>query len=376
MQKIIEQIQQTKNIIKITLSDTRTFEYKKIIIHPIIIKSQPLWQVERHTADKVFHSNITTAEMIKFFELSYQHFLQISFYYTDQTIIFSKRGDTYRAKTTLDILAQHSPVHDRQKSYLLAEGSPIPALVDLGVFSKDYSIIKSKFDKYKQINRLLEIIDQTLSLSPDQEFVVLDFGCGKSYLTFIIYYYLTKIKQVRAKIIGYDLKADVVEKCNQIAQKYGYDDLRFYKNDVTQGTPYTGKIDMVVTLHACDIATDYAMEFAINNSVRYVFSVPCCQHEINQQILPNGDYDILLKHGLIKERFCALLTDAIRAEILHQHGYNVDLLEFVDFCNSPKNILFRAQKTSASKPKNFDIDELCSRYGFCQTLYELTRAKK
>ena len=373
MQKILKQWQFCQEIIKITLSDTTTYEYKKVIIHPVCIKNQVLWQIEKHTADKVYHSNVTANAVQEFLSDFGGQFRQITFYYPDKTIIFAKRGYTYHAKTTEVALAARTQVHNREKHYILAEGDQIPAFVDLGIFNSDYTIAKTKFDKFKQINRFVEILDEAIKDEPRDEFVVLDFGCGKSYLTFIIYYYLTQVRHIKAKIIGYDLKEDVVDKCNQIAQKYGYDNLKFYVNDVSKGALYEGKIDMIVTLHACDTATDYALDYAIKNEVKYIFSVPCCQHEINQQIAPNGDYDILLKHGLIKERFSALLTDAIRAEILSQHGYTVDLLEFVDFANSPKNILFRAKKTTKSKPQNFDIAAICARYGFEQTLFKLTQ---
>lgn len=373
MQNLISQLQNLQGIIKITLSDTSTYQYKKIIIRPIIIKGQSLWQIEQYTENKVFHTNVNEKQMSEFFCEICAHFGQITFYYADRTVIFSRKGNSYHAKTTQNTIPTRDIAHDKTKNYILPEGSDIPAFVDLGIFGKDNRIIKAKFDKFKQINRFIEVVDDALKTENSEEFVVLDFGCGKSYLTFILYYYLTEVKHIKTQIIGYDLKADVVEHCNQIAKKYGYDNLHFYVNDVSKGTPYSGKIDMVVTLHACDTATDFAMEYAIKNDVKYIFSVPCCQHEINSQIASNGDYDILLKHGLIKERFCALLTDSIRAEILHQYGYGVDLIEFVDFSNSPKNILFRARKTAASRKANFDIGGLCRRYNFTQKLYGLTK---
>ena len=373
MQNLISQLQNLQDIIKITLSNTSAFEYKKIVIHPIIIKGQNLWQVEQHTENKVFHANIATEQMQDYFGKTCTNFGQIAFYYADRTVIYSRKGNSYHAKTTQNTIPTRNVGHDKIKNYILNEGSNIPAFVDLGIFGKDNKIIKAKFDKFKQINRFIEVVDDALKSENSEEFVVLDFGCGKSYLTFILYYYLTEIKHIKTQIIGYDLKSDVVEHCNRIAEKYGYNNLHFYVNDVSKGTPYSGKIDMVVTLHACDTATDFAMEYAIKNNVKYIFSVPCCQHEINSQIKCNGDYDILLKHGLIKERFCALLTDSIRAEILHQYGYSVDLIEFVDFSNSPKNILFRAKKTTKRRNANFDIAELCRRYNFTQKLYELTK---
>ena len=271
-------------------------------------------------------------------------------------------------------MTQTPLTHNRQKQYILSEGTPIPALIDLGIFNSNYEIIKSKFDKFKQINRFIEIIDDSFKTTNKDEITILDFGCGKSYLTFIVYYYFTYIKNIKATIIGYDLKADVVENCNKIATKYGYNNLKFFVNDVTNDKLFEGNIDMIITLHACDIATDYALFFAIKNNVKNIFSVPCCQHEINNSISKGGDYDILLKHGLIKERFSALLTDSIRAEILHESGYHVDVLEFVDFTHSPKNLMLRATKVAKGFKPNFDIEKLTKQYKFNQTLYNLIKA--
>ena len=180
-----------------------------------------------------------------------------------------------------------------------------------------------------------------------KEITILDFGCGKSYLTFLIYHYFVNIKKIKAHIIGYDIKKDVVETCNKLAKKYNYTGLEFVLSDIKKDKLFSGKIDMVITLHACDTATDYALNFAIQNKAKYIFSVPCCQHEINLSINKGGELDIMLKDGIIKERFCALLTDEFRAEILRAFGYSVDMIEFVDFAHSPKNIMIRAKQTSS-----------------------------
>lgn len=308
-------------------------------------------------------------------KLVLQEYMQIAFFYIGYTITFSGSKGKYTKSQSSNNLKEQNLNHNRQKNYILNEGEQIPALVDLGVFNQNYQIIKSKFDKFKQINRFIELIDDSFSKTNLKEITILDFGCGKSYLTFIIYYYFVYIKKIKATVIGYDLKEDVVQNCNAIALRYGYENLKFYVNDVTKGNLYNKPIDMIITLHACDIATDYALDYAIKNNVPFIFSVPCCQHEINQQIRPNGDFDILLKHGLIKERFCALLTDSIRAEILSQNGYSVDLLEFVDFAHSPKNIMIRANKTNR-KIINFDIQTLCDKYNFKQTLWQLQKNPK
>lgn len=375
MLTIQEQITQLDKIIKITLSDTTSSApYKKIIIRPIIIKDKELWQIEQYTLDKVFHKNLDFDSLITEFLSIFPQFRQIAFYYEDRTITYSKKGNGYKFTETQNTISIKLGTHDNQKNYILNEGDNIPALVDLGVFNSNFCINKSKYDKFKQINRFVEIINDAFVEYDQEEITILDFGCGKSYLTFILYHYFVNVKHINAQIIGYDLKEDVVEHCNEIAQKYGYRDLHFYVNDVSRGDLYRGKIDMIISLHACDTATDYALDFAIKNNVKYIFSVPCCQHEINKHITPaNSEYDILLKHGIIKERFSALLTDAIRAEILHQKGYRVDMLEFVDFSHSPKNIMIRAQKTKNSNKPNYDIDTLSKKYKFSQTLLKLNK---
>jgi len=242
------------------------------------------------------------------------------------------------------------------------------------VFTKENKIVSSKYDKYKQINRFIELIDDEFKNSTQKEITILDFGCGKSYLTFIVYYYFVKVKKMNAKIIGYDLKADVVENCNTIAKKYGYDNLKFIVADVKKDKLYDNNIDAVISLHACDTATDYALNFAITHNVKHIFSVPCCQHEINLSIKEGGELDFLLKYGIIKERVCALMTDSIRAMILEDLGYTVDLIEFVDLSHSPKNIMIRATKCKKPTNKNKEyVEKLIEKYNFNQTLYELTK---
>ena len=228
------------------------------------------------------------------------------------------------------------------------------------------------FDKFKQINRFVEILDDQFKSYTNDSITILDFGCGKSYLTFIVYYYFSVLKQVDVKIIGYDLKADVVKNCNQLAQKYGYKNLQFVVADVSKDKLADEYIDCVISLHACDTATDYALHYAIAHNVKYIFSVPCCQHEINLSIKSGGELDCLLKYGLIKERASALLTDAIRGMLLEDCGYSVDMIEFVDFAHSPKNIMIRACKCKRPTEKNRkQIQLLMEKYQFDQTLYRL-----
>lgn len=266
--------------------------------------------------------------------------------------------------------------HNREKEYILREGENIPALVDLGVFTPDFRIVKAKYDKYKQINRFVELVDQEYAKAGREKMTILDFGCGKSYLTFVLYYYFAVKKGVDVQIIGYDLKADVVENCNRIAEKYGYGKLRFVCADVSRDALYGEKVDMVVTLHACDTATDYALNYAIEKGAESIFSVPCCQHEINSSIRKGGELDIFLRHGIVKERMSALLTDSIRAAVLEDMGYRVDVIEFTDFEHSPKNLMLRARYTGKKGTAGRkQAAALAERYGFEQTLLKLREEK-
>ena len=231
--------------------------------------------------------------------------------------------------------------HNRKKQYILEEGTMVPFLRDLGVMTEEGKIVRTKFDKFRQINRFLEFIEDILpQLDKGREVTILDFGCGKSYLTFAMYYYLHELKQYDIRIIGLDLKTEVIRHCNELSKKYGYEKLTFLEGDIAD---YEGvdRVDMVVTLHACDTATDYALAKAVGWHAKVILSVPCCQHEINGQIA-NDVLKPILKHGLLKERFSAIVTDALRAEYLEREGYEVQVLEFIDMEHTPKNILIRA----------------------------------
>lgn len=348
----------------------------KVTIRPIASKSGRIFQAERFHGTKVFHENLTADALLKLFRD------ELDGRYRQVLIVASGSAAQYSLKVNGSYKRSVAPAvprpadtlsHNREKSYILAEGENIPALVDLGVFSADFHIVKAKYDKYKQINRFIELVDQAISKDGREKFTILDFGCGKSYLTFILYYYLTVKRGVEAEIIGYDIKEDVVEKCGAIAEKYGYSGLHFVRADVSRDALYDKHIDMIVTLHACDTATDYALFCALSKKADYIFSVPCCQHEVNLSIKKGGELDIFLEHGIIKERMCSLLTDSIRADVLEDMGYKVDLIEFIDFEHSPKNIMLRAVRNGKTGSGRIErAKELAMRYGFEQTLLRLT----
>lgn len=368
-----------EKIKKIALSEKKNkeYEFNKISARPFKSKKGIMWQLERFKNNQVFHLNMSENEFLNWLETEGKNnFRQCCVTAEGTTVHYTLFPDKTKRKVTGNEIKNIEPVsHNKEKSYILKQGENIPALVDLGVFGKDFKVIASKYDKYKQINRFIEIVDDAFRATKKSSVTILDFGCGKSYLTFIIYYYFTVIRGIDAKVIGYDLKEDVVRSCNKIAEKYGYENLKFYVNDVTKGELFEGDIDMVITLHACDIATDFALYHAISHKVPHIFSVPCCQHEVCGSIKKGGDFDLLLNHGLIKERFSALLTDSIRAEILKEYGYEVDIIEFVDFAHSPKNLMLRCKSKKFCQPDFSKIKSLIDTYGFSQKLYDLTKEK-
>ena len=231
---------------------------------------------------------------------------------------------------------------------------PVPFLHDLGVMTEDGKIVKTRTDKFRQINRFLEFIEDILPrLDRERELTILDFGCGKSYLTFAMYYYLHELKGYDIRIIGLDLKEDVIEHCGKLAEKYGYEKLTFLVGDIADYSG-TDHVDMVVTLHACDTATDYALAKAVGWKADVILSVPCCQHELNGQlsgISGGGNLAPVLDYGLLRERFAALATDGLRAKYLERSGYETQVLEFIDMEHTPKNILLRAVRRDADSGK-------------------------
>ncbi len=372
-------LENSEKINKLVFSQRRdgSFEFSKISAKPYFSKRGKLWQLEKIKGAQAFHENLNEEDFLIRVEKELSKiFAQCSLTAEGKSIHYTIFPDKTKRKVTENhVKKSNSSGHNKEKKYLLNPGENIPALVDLGVFTKDFKVLSQKYDKYKQINRFIEIVDDSFKEYPKNEITILDFGCGKSYLTFIIYYYFTFIKKIKAKVIGYDLKEDVVKSCNEIALRYGYENLKFYVNDVTKGELFSGDVDMVITLHACDVATDFALFHAIENRVPRIFSVPCCQHEICSSIKKGGDFDILLTHGLFKERFSALLTDSIRAEVLKKCGYEVDVIEFVDFAHSPKNLMLRCKMKKPTSPDLSDLKTLREKYGFNQKLIKLVEEK-
>ena len=320
----------------------------KVRIRPVILKNEIEYQVSEFVGRKVLHSNHSAADVKKkIIDYMTEDFKQAQINMTDAaaTILSSKSKTlTCKYKKAGQLKAQRDLSHNRTKKYIIQEGKPVAFMIDLGVMGQDGKIIRTRYDKFRQINRFLEYIEDILpKLDKERELTIIDFGCGKSYLTFAMYYYLKELKGYNIRIIGLDLKADVIEHCNELRTRYGYDKLDFYVGDIATYKD-VDKVDMVVTLHACDTATDYALAKAVKWGAEVILSVQCCQHELNDKI-QNELLKPVLKYGILKERMSALLTDGIRAELLESKGYRTQILEFIDMEHTPKNLLIRAVKT-------------------------------
>ncbi len=353
----------SKGIFSCPVSKEQT--YKKCKVNLTQIKNNICYQIEKFTEKQAFHENVELNHISGEIEKLFSDFKQLE-YVADgykYSVKISKKGKILQNRHKTCETAEVKS-HNREKSYLLKEGENIPPLVDLGVFTKDGKIVKSMYDKYRQINRFTEFIDDCVKDRGYKKINIVDFGCGKSYLTFIVYYYLTEVLNIETHIMGMDLKADVVENCNKTAQKYGYENLHFTAGDIANYKP-NEKVNMVITLHACDIATDLAIYHAVNMKSEIILSVPCCQHQLNAQMKSSNG--IMGRYGLIKERFSALATDAVRANALEIMGYDTQVLEFIDMTHSPKNILIKAIKRDKNKNTDIymkEINDICCQYGF------------
>ena len=338
-----------ENMILAVLSGCRRKDApSRVRIRPVEVKGEILYQASVPEGAKMLHRNYRREELVDFLKESldgtYSQ-LQVQGRQADGGVLVSKKGKhtvkikPHEVKENAKILS-----HNRVKQYILPQGKPVPFLVDLGVMTREGRVREAAYDKYRQINRFLEFIQDILPKLPkDREITIVDFGCGKSYLTFAMYYFFRELKGYQVKIIGLDLKEDVIRRCSRLAEEYGYDNLQFLQGDIA-GYEGLEKADMVVTLYACDTATDFALAKAVQWDAKVILSVPCCQHELNGKIR-NDLLAPVLKYGILKERMSALITDGIRANLLESAGYSVQILEFIDMEHTPKNLLIRAVKT-------------------------------
>lgn len=354
VESLLASIFQAEALILVSLSKERhkgQTPYSKVSVRPVLLKGSLFYQVTYHYATKEIHENLGPDEAETLISRLLQSvFRQGALFTTDADwqILLSKKG--------VAKILQHAPSkrqpdlsHDQTKQYLLKEGTPYPFLVHLGVMNKDGKVVAKRYNKFRQLNKFLEIVESCLpalekSIATGRTLKIVDFGSGKAYLTFALYHYLVEHLQLQVEVIGLDLKEDVVAFGNQVAQELGYNQLKFYHEDIKDYQAESA-IDVVVSLHACDLATDYALAQAVKWQAQLILAVPCCQHELFSQI-EQKDQQPLLEHGVVKERVAALLTDAARAKLLEVAGYSVTIMEFIDLEHTPKNLLIRAFRES------------------------------
>lgn len=344
-------------------------KYRRIVLNRL----ETCWQAEKYTEKQVFHENLPEDRVEAYLRAALSAgFRQCNAWDGEWEYIIriskSKKVSGQRKRAAQ--APKEKQAHNRKKHYILEEGTVIPPLQDMGIFTAEGKVVRSMYDKYRQINRFVELIDDEIgSLPKDRPIRVIDFGCGKSYLTFVLYYYLVKRKGLDVQITGLDLKADVIERCNRAAGKYGYEGLHFEPGDIS-GYDCPSPVDMVISLHACDTATDYALYNAVRWKAKLIFSVPCCQHELNSQ-MESQLMKPVFQYGIIKERMAALYTDALRAQILEAMGYRVQILEFIDMEHTPKNLLIRAVKQGKKKENQKELLDIMEELHVEPTLYKL-----
>ncbi|MGN0480541.1 MAG: class I SAM-dependent methyltransferase [Lachnospiraceae bacterium] len=371
-----------ENLVELVISNPRKKDkITKIKVRPVILKGQLFFQETDTAGKQELHSNLSREDIMdRVMQIMAEDFKQCQILTkTGNGVILSGKSGTMTAKykeTGVAIKEQRQLSHNKTKKYLIAEGQPVPFLCDLGVMDRQGRVNPSRYDKFRQVNRYLEFIDDVLAqLDSGRQQTIIDFGCGKSYLTFAMYYYLNEVKGMDVRIIGLDLKEDVINNCSSLAKKYGYDKLEFLVGDIAS---YNGvdEVDMVVSLHACDVATDYAIAKAVNWGARVILAVPCCQHEANGKIA-NEMMEPVLSYGILKERMAAIMTDAVRAGIMESCGYRTQILEFIDMEHTPKNLLIRAVYTGkCDKVKQEAVLNMEKEFNLSLTLNKLLNRRQ
>ena len=371
MEKIIEKIVNNHSIIKIIVSNPRkkSEEVKKITLRPVIIHGEEMFQMESHFSNKVTHANCSRESLTGTLYESMKKYKQMNIFSKEEDIqILAGKIEKPHVKTSKAALSCDSVCksHNRQKNYIIEEGKPCDFLIALGVMTKDGQVVKKYYNKFRQINRFLEIISDSLPAIDKDYLKIIDFGCGKSYLTFAVYYYLVKMLGKKVNITGLDLKENVIRDCNRIAEELNYEGLEFRLGDIADYKD-TG-CDMIITLHACDTATDYALINAVSWNTRLILSVPCCQHELFSQI-DNATDNAFLKHGILKDKFTEILTNGIRGLMLEACGYDVSMIEFTSLEHTAKNVMIKAVKSE--KPSKKHKEKALSQYEELKEKYRI-----
>ena len=351
---------ENKNITKCIFSNMKgDYEYTKIIIKPLIIKNNFVYQFEQFKNNKAYHSNLTVEESIQKLSTIIENFYQYVVFTTEADIQIIRGKKDFNMKSTCNQKEICSLEHNKVKKYILEEGTPIPFLIRLGIMGEDGKVFKKSYDKFRQINKYLEFIDETIKELKNKKYIdthikAVDFGCGKSYLTFALHYYLKNIQNMTFEVIGLDLKKDVIEHCNQIAKDLNMENIEFLTGDIKDFNKLKN-VDLIFSLHACNNATDYSLLKGLELDAKAILAVPCCQHEFNQKMSQNKKSEFFAfenpigKHGILLEKFASLATDALRAQVLELCGYKTQVMEFIDMEHTPKNILIRGIKENPNK---------------------------
>ena len=356
---------QEDKLIKIVFSDRKSGDFNKVIIKPIILKSAKNIQIESFKDNKAFHKNIdlnNLKELEDNLKEYIDNFKQILLQIEGSDISFIRKKENFSRKEKESNLIKTSNEHNKKKQYILNEGDKIDFLIELGLMSVEGKILKSSFNKFKQINKYLEFIDDVIEELKAKKLItnhinVLDFGCGKSYLTFALYYYLKNYrKDLTFSIVGLDLKKDVIEFCNKLAKKLNYENLEFLNGNI-KDYDKSKEVDLVFSLHACNNATDYSLEKALSLDAKAILAVPCCHHEFFEKIQKNKNSEfyntlkIMADNGVVLDKFATLATDSFRSLSLELCGYKTKMIEFIDMEHTPKNILIKAIKSKSSNLK-------------------------
>jgi len=386
--ELIEDIQKDK-FIKIVFSDRQNGNFSKIIIKPLSLKTGKNIQIESFKDNKAFHKNIelnNLQEIENTLKEYIENFKQILLQIENLDISFMKKKERFIKKENKNNLIKNSNEHNKKKQYILNEGDKIDFLIELGLMSAEGKILKSSYNKFKQINKYLEFIDDVIEELKSKKLIdnhinILDFGCGKSYLTFALYYYLKHYrKDLSFSIVGLDLKKDVIEFCNKLAQKLNYENLEFLNGNI-KDYDKSKEVDLVFSLHACNNATDYSLEKALSLSAKAILAVPCCHHEFFEKIQKSKNSDfyntlkIMLDNGVVLDKFATLATDSFRSLTLELCGYKTKMIEFIDTEHTPKNILIRAIKSKSSnlREKLKEYNRLKEFLGIQPLLEDLTK---
>ncbi len=384
LRQLIENLFSDKNILRMIFSNPYKKDKESIVkvtVKPFESNEEIKYQFTYHFENRVAHSNLDIANSIdEVVALITNIFKQVLINTSEKEyhILSNKSGKisiVERANQVAHKELKYS--HNREKQYIIKDNTVVPFLVELGVMNLQGKVLNDKYDKFKQINRFIEFVQDIVEeFDTTKTINIIDFGCGKSYLTFAIHYYLTEVLNYKVNIIGLDLKKDVINKCNQIVSKYRMKGIKFQVGDIKDYKE--SEVDMVVTLHACDTATDYALYNAIKWGAKVILSVPCCQHELNKQI-KTDNLKALTDYGIVKERMSALITDVTRAKLLELNGYKTQLLEFIDMEHTPKNILIRAVKRDKNinyKKQKEELDNLKKEFNYTITLDRLLNEKE